>query len=377
MHRRFLRSAVALLVAASFLLVAAPPYKERWVPKYFYDEDGSSLIITDLQFPTAKRGIASGYISKLKEKDKPVVLVTTDSGEHWTVTPVKEMPRSLFFLEDGTGWMVGERNFWKTEESGRSWEKLKDSPKDIARLWFNTREHGWAVGARKQVFETKDGGVTWTALAAAALPPVKADTTTYGAVTFANAKDGIIAGWNEPPRRSGLPDWVDPAKAKDRPQWPSTLVLLQTRDAGATWVPSMASIFGHATRIAMGGEGLSMGLIEFTDSFAYPSEVFLFRSRNGGKSERVFRQANRAITDVLLTKSGTAYLAGSEATGTIHNSPVPGKLKILRSTDYQTWTEMPVDYRADAHRAMMAGPDEDNVWVATDTGMILKLVREP
>jgi len=377
MRRRNINCAIALLVSSCFLVTAAPPYKERWVPKYFYDEDGSSLVITDLQFPTAKRGIASGYIAKQKEKDKPVILVTTDGGDHWTVTPVKEVARSLFFLEDGTGWMVGERNIWKTQESGRSWEKLKDSPKDILQLWFNTREHGWAVGARKQVFETKDGGTTWTALEAAALPSTNPETTTYGVVTFANANDGIIAGWNDPQRRSDLPNWVDPAKARDRPQWPTTLILLQTRDGGITWASSKASIFGHTTRIAMGSEGLSLGLIEFTDSFAYPSEVFLFRARNGGKSERVFRKANRAITDVLLTKSGTAYLAGTEATGTIHDSPVPGKLKIMRSTDMQIWTEMPVDYRADAHRAIIASPDEENIWVATDTGMILKLVREP
>jgi len=370
---------LALLFAVELLLAAAPPYKERWVPKYFYDEDGSSLVITDLQFPTVKRGIASGFIAKPKDKDKPVILVTSDGGEHWTVMPVKEVPRSLFFLEDGTGWMVGERNIWRTEESGRSWEKVKDSPKDISRVWFNTREHGWAVGAHKQVLESKDGGNSWTPLAAAALPPVNPETTTYGTVTFANGKDGIIAGWNEPARRGGggdLPNWADPEKAKHRAQWPSTMVLLQTRDGGATWVPATASIFGRATRIAMGVEGLSLGLVEFNDSFAYPSEVFLFHGREGGKSERIFRQANRAITAVLLTKSGAAYLAGIEAVGSIRNGPVPGKLKILRSTDFQNWTEMPVDYRADAHRAMIAAPDEDNIWVATDTGMILKLVRE-
>jgi hypothetical protein len=37
---------------------------------------------------------------------------------------------------------------------------------------------------------------------------------------------------------------------------------------------------------------------------------------------------------------------------------------------------MPVDYRAVAHGAMITGPDEDHVWVATDTGSILKLVKE-
>ena len=37
---------------------------------------------------------------------------------------------------------------------------------------------------------------------------------------------------------------------------------------------------------------------------------------------------------------------------------------------------MEVDYRAVAHRAILAAPDAANLWVATDTGMILQLVRE-
>lgn len=359
------------------LAAAAPPYKERWVPKYFYDEDGSSLVITDFQFPSVKRGIASGFVTKPNSKDKPVVLITTDAGERWTLVPVKEIPRSLFFLEDGTGWMVAEKSIWKTEESGRSWQKLNDSPKEILRVWFVTRDHGWAVGAQKQVLETKDGGVTWVPLPAASLPKVSPETAVYSVITFANQKEGLIVGWNEPLRREEFPAWIDPQKAKSRPQWPNAIALLQTRDGGATWHTETASIFGHMTRVSLLADGRSLGLVEFADSFAYPAEVHLSSARNGGKSERVFRETNRAITDVLLTPSGTGYLAGFEASGTVRNSPVPGKLKILKSTDYQTWTEMPVDYRADAHRAMIAGPDEENIWVATDTGMILKLVRQP
>jgi hypothetical protein len=34
---------------------------------------------------------------------------------------------------------------------------------------------------------------------------------------------------------------------------------------------------------------------------------------------------------------------------------------------------MEVDYRAEAQRAIFSGPDREHLWVATDTGMILKL----
>jgi hypothetical protein len=34
---------------------------------------------------------------------------------------------------------------------------------------------------------------------------------------------------------------------------------------------------------------------------------------------------------------------------------------------------MEVDYRATAHKAMISAVDAGNIWVATDTGTILKL----
>jgi len=377
MPRRLCFRIVALLVFGGVLTKAAPPYKERWVSKYFYDEDNSSLVITDFQFATAKRGIASGYITKSNSKDKPVMLVTSDAGEHWTVVPVKEVPRSVFLLADGTGWMIGDKDLWRTEEGGRSWQKVKDAPKDLVRVWFNTRDRGWAVGEHKQVFQTTNGGTSWTPVEAAAKPKVNPETTIYNVISFANGTDGIIAGFNNPPRREPLPDWVDPAKAKERPQWPTALALLQTRDGGTTWDASTTSIFGEVTRISQAPDGRALLVVEFVDSFAYPSEVHLANGHNSGKSERVFRQANRFITDAAFTPAGTGYLVGPEATGTVRHSPIPGKLKVLKSTDFQHWTEMPVDYRTDAHRAMITAPDDENVWVATDTGMILKLVREP
>jgi len=46
---------------------------------------------------------------------------------------------------------------------------------------------------------------------------------------------------------------------------------------------------------------------------------------------------------------------------------------MLESRDLKNWSEMPVDYRAVAQSLVLAGPDPDHLWAATDTGMILHL----
>ncbi len=77
----------------------------------------------------------------------------------------------------------------------------------------------------------------------------------------------------------------------------------------------------------------------------------------------------------LLLSNGGAVLATVEPPGNSTQVPIPGKLKILRSADLKVWQEMDVDYRAVAQRAIIAAPDAQHMWVATDTGAILKLVE--
>jgi len=139
---------VAALLPAS-LLHGQPNERGRWTLQYFYDQDGKDLHITDLAFPSAKRGIAVGAIID-REGRKPqfTSLVTSDGGEHWSLTPLKEFPRSIFFLDELNGWMVTGESLWFTQEAGRSWtrisdqikpdKKLADAPHTglILRVWF-------------------------------------------------------------------------------------------------------------------------------------------------------------------------------------------------------------------------------------------------
>jgi hypothetical protein len=113
--------------------------------------------------------------------------------------------------------------------------------------------------------------------------------------------------------------------------------------------------------------------VEFKDQFDYPSEVYRLDLASG-RNELAFRAKDRAITDIrLFPGSPRALIVGYETSGPVYRSPIPGKLKVLTSDDLQNWTEMPVDYRAVAHSAILTGPDDKHVWIATDTGMILKL----
>jgi hypothetical protein len=371
--KRGFRGRVPACAIALVLFVIPAVAEEHWDIQYRYRQIDSTLTINDLTFPDTTHGVACGYTTDRKDKNHPLVLLTANGGATWAELPVKETCLALFFLGDDTGWMVTDAGMWTTDEAGRVWVKSKSAPANLLRVWFLDREHGFAAGREKHVYETKDAGATWTPLAIAASAPGDPVYTTYGDIAFTGNK-GIISGWNIPPRRGG-PDWMEPQQAATAKQVPHVSVLLQTKTGGETWTESHVSLFGQITRISLSPQNVGLGLVEFKDQFDYPSEVYRI-DLTDGKNELAYRAKDRAITDVrLFTDSTRGMLAGYETTGPVYRSPVPGKLKVLTSDDLQNWTEMTVDYRAVAHSALITGPDEKHVWIATDTGMILKLMQ--
>ena len=93
------------------------------------------------------------------------------------------------------------------------------------------------------------------------------------------------------------------------------------------------------------------------------------------KNTTVYGDKSRAVRDFALLPGGEVFLVAVERPGKSNDLPIPGKLRMMRSGSLDTWLDMDVDYRAVATRASIAAVDARNVWVATDTGMILKLTQ--
>jgi hypothetical protein len=367
------------------LLFLPPLYAQRWTIQYFYDEPRSELTIADLAFPTPQRGVAVGWTKERGHNPKPVSLATIDGGERWTPTPLQDVPRSLFFLNPSAGWMVGESAIWFTDD-GRAWRKIGDQGKPdkklkptppgglIMRVWFLDAQHGYAAGYQKTVFQTSDGGHTWKPLPDAAKPPGNQAFTAYSQIAF-DGPLGLIVGVSIPPRNDlgPFPSWMEPERAsKQRERLTETLVL-QTRDKGSSWTATHTPLFGLITALRMTGPD-ALDVFSYGPSSEWPAEVFQLDLTTGA-SKSVFREKSRKVTDVALFAGHTAFLAAVEPTGSLNTVPIPGKVKILTSSDLAAWKEMQVDYRAEATTLMLAGPDAHHLWAGTDTGMILRLVE--
>jgi photosystem II stability/assembly factor-like uncharacterized protein len=365
-----------LLIACAAALSTAADAAPRWEVRYFHDEDRSRLRLFDLKFCSAERALATGV--HVRENDtSPVVLVTRDAGRNWQMVELREPGQALFCLDESHIWMVGPTGIWFSDEGGLSWRKIR-SERGLAHVYFISPERGWAVGSPKLIIETRDGGKSWQPVAEASAPKTTADRTAYSRIAFATPKRGMIAGRSSPRTaddgRDRTAAWLDPNPQQNRAQKPALTILFETADGGETWEHKLVSIYGFISRIQLGADGRGVALIEFDGIFPHPAEVYELDLRTGA-SERSLAQAGFAITDVALVPGGPAYAAGYEAPGVTAWSPLPGRVRVLRSTDLKSWTEVDVDYRAVAKRATLAISPAGGMWLACDTGMILQLVN--
>ncbi len=347
--------------------------EERWKIQFFYDQADSVLNIRDLQCPSAERCIAAGVIEDKNGHLKGATVVTSDGGRHWTLGEFKERPVSLFLPDESSGWMVTDRGVWKTEEGGRSWKKL-EGLKGIFRVQFLDQNHGFAVGYPKAVWETIDGGDKWSKVAAASQPAGSAEDVIYDCIDF-RGPQGAILGHVTKDADDLYPLWMNPKTARYRRERESPTLLLETPDAGKSWHASTASFLGSIAKLRYTGDGFAIALVEYRDYYTLPSA--LVKMKVGGRgSQVIFGERDRAVTDFILLPGGAALIASVEPPGNSNQVPIPGKLRMLRSSNLKVWTEMDADYRAAAQRAIVSAPDAQHAWVATDTGMILALTDD-
>jgi photosynthesis system II assembly factor YCF48-like protein len=348
------------LFASAAILSAAP----RWNIQYLYDHADSNFAIEDLQCPTAQHCVAAGLIDDKKGHEQGTVVVTGDGGLHWSQYEVKERPLSLFFLNQGLGWMVTDKGLWSTAEGGRAWTKIQ-SRKGILRVWFLDAAHGYIAGLKGLIQETGDGGKTWAELEASKRAP-DASALDFGIVSF-QGKHGVIIG---APQTSALAllDLTPASPAKGK------LTLLETLDGGQKWAYGALPVDGELAQLKMSPRGFVVSLMLYSDP-KYPVGSAVFQTPLGSPEGRmIFAERDRAATDIALLNDGGAVLVTVEPPGNSTQVPIPGKLKIFESENLKVWREMDVDYRAVAQRAVIAAPDAKHMWVATDTGAILSWV---
>lgn len=186
---------------------------------------------------------------------------TTDGAATWVPLDTTGWPNhNAFFLDERNGWSSGLQQdaFFRTQDGGRTWERLSDPCPSQSRRPFSfiSPTAGWLLcgfdegsGAMsKRLYRTNDGGLTWTLLGEALV-----------------GKNGELAKGKEWPAGLGVGDYVsDLFFADENHGWYTGArygSFMATQDGGRTWQQATgASLQGSRVRFVIPQVGYRSGL---------------------------------------------------------------------------------------------------------------------
>jgi len=141
-----------------------------YLENYYNDDD---LYLHGVFFTNGKNGYAVGrdqsLFGKINNKNRGVILSTTDGGEQWNRTVIDSASfKDVYFSDKQHGWIAGEAGvILHTKDEGENWIQ-QDSGTDIklTSVHFTDNYNGWVTGSSIDcsdgvILHTSDGGNTW------------------------------------------------------------------------------------------------------------------------------------------------------------------------------------------------------------------------
>ncbi len=131
--------------------------------------DNDASMFNAIQFINKETGWVAGIrVFPATKTQKSIIQKTMDSGQTWVTqeTGTEDILEDIFFVDDTTGWAVGENGIiLHTQNGGDLWiPQASGTEEKLSSVRFADKNMGWAVGGDfgvGVVLSTTDGGETW------------------------------------------------------------------------------------------------------------------------------------------------------------------------------------------------------------------------
>lgn len=123
-----------------------------------------NFFLSKIQFTDSQTGYIIGG-----DNTGGYLLKTINAGQNWQLinlqTPDNERPTGLFFLDNSTGFISGEKLFRKTTDGGQTWSDVIDPvSENINDVSFKNANEGYATSDNGKYLKSTDGGNTWQSM---------------------------------------------------------------------------------------------------------------------------------------------------------------------------------------------------------------------
>jgi photosystem II stability/assembly factor-like uncharacterized protein len=233
---------------------------------------GAGYLLGDIQFTNEKHGYISASFGKLGK--------SVDGGENWVFFEVEHSFREICFLNDSLGFAleptnpeynaISSKELYKTEDGGKNWDLLSVQAEDVSRvkmldLFFLDENTGYIVGEYNLILKTSDGGLTWKLMFSS-----NDYFLHFQSILFLNESVGYaLAGgdWSKGivfKTIDGGENWMDVYESEDPDQRLQSFhfcdqdvgyvvgnegIILSTYDGGNTWVVQHSNSLSDLTSV--------------------------------------------------------------------------------------------------------------------------------
>ncbi len=120
-----------------------------------------------------------------------VAALTLDGGNSWIGRPTgtSSILSDVFFLDDNTGWIVGDLGvLLKTTNGGWNWTSYSSGTNNrLTGIIFTNADNGIIIGRWGMIMRSTDGGESW-------FSQPSGTGNSFHDISFANENDGLIVG---------------------------------------------------------------------------------------------------------------------------------------------------------------------------------------
>jgi len=213
-----------------------------------------------------------------------IIIIVTNIRGQWDILNEGGSFGTIDFINDDIGWIVGEGEFYKTEDGGDTWNKIfVVNDIAIARIDFLNESVGWAISYDDYILKSLDGGNTWF---------IQKQFTNYNMLAIQVVNDSTV--------------YIS-AVANDYPKF------LKTVDGGINWTTITRNEYNREYQL-MWFQDIDNGFFIGSEDGGVQSVVL--RTNDGGTTfnEEIIFQ-DKYIFDIQTLNDSTAYFLCRESGG--------------------------------------------------------------
>ena len=247
-----------------------------------------------------------------------LILSTTNAGTNWNNVSLPGRNNDILFVNSNTGFICSDSGrVYKTSNAGLNWSLVNTGTfNNLMRISFLDESTGLIVGFNRTILKTTNSGVSWGSLI------TNLDTLNFFGCKIINENDYIVTGSSSSIYRStnsgtswipatmGVvnPLWV-PAFINDNTGWITGCcgMFIKTTNTGQTWSPEIYLTLGYTL--------YTMKFINNTTGYVSGDNGIIFRTTNQGNSwDSTATGTNEILYSMFMVNQNTGWAVGNYGT---------------------------------------------------------------